>query len=57
MKTHRVDGFIEQDARGITAGWSAQAEQRGWSRADAISVDAYPARPIDQRSLFAVAAE
>jgi hypothetical protein len=47
-----VDGFIEQDARRIITGWSADSEQlSGWSRAEAIG---FLSKPIDQRSLVEI---
>ena len=37
-----VDGFIEQDARGIISGWSAESEQLfGWSRAEALGMHSH----------------
>jgi PAS domain S-box-containing protein len=39
MSAPRVDGFIEQDARGVISGWSAESEQLfGWTRAEAIGM-------------------
>jgi PAS domain S-box-containing protein len=39
MGARTVDGFIEQDARGVISGWSAESEQLfGWSRAEAIGM-------------------
>jgi PAS domain S-box-containing protein len=39
MSAPPVDGFIEQDARGIISGWSPESEQLfGWSRAEAIGM-------------------
>jgi PAS domain S-box-containing protein len=39
MSARTVDGFIEQDARGIISGWSAESEQLfGWSRAEALGM-------------------
>jgi hypothetical protein len=62
--SRRVDGFIEQDARGIISARSPEAAQRrfGRRRGEAIAkhaagMDGDPAKPIDQRSLFAVVEE
>src|SRR5580765_6669910 len=39
MSAPPVDGFIEQDARGVISGWSAESEQLfGWTRAEAIGM-------------------
>ena len=39
MAAPPVDGFIEQDARGIISAWSAESEQLfGWSRAEAVGM-------------------
>jgi PAS domain S-box-containing protein len=39
MSAPPVDGFIEQDARGIISGWSPESEQIfGWTRAEAIGM-------------------
>jgi PAS domain S-box-containing protein len=39
MSARTVNGFIEQDARGVISGWSAESEQLfGWSRAEAIGM-------------------
>jgi len=45
------DGFIEQDARGIITGWSAECEQIfGWSRDDAIGMRSHLMIPERNRA-------
>jgi PAS domain S-box-containing protein len=54
----RVDGFIEQDARGIISGWSAEAEQLfGWTRAEAIGKHGNEMIPERNRALHDKALE
>jgi PAS domain S-box-containing protein len=49
MNAPAVDGFIEQDARGVISGWSAESEQLfGWSRAEAIGM--HSSRLIPERN-------
>jgi PAS domain-containing protein len=51
MAAPTVDGYIEQDARGVIAVWSAESEQLfGWSRAEAIGMLSHQ---LDQTSLCA----
>jgi PAS domain S-box-containing protein len=39
MSAPPADGFIEQDARGVTSGWSAASERMfGWPHAEAIGM-------------------
>ena len=46
-----VDGFIEQDARGIISGWSAASEPLfGWSRAEAIGMHSHRLIPERNRA-------
>jgi PAS domain S-box-containing protein len=46
-----VDGFIEQDARGVISGWSAESEQLfGWSRADAVGMRSHRLIPERNRA-------
>ena len=41
MSAPPVDGYIEQDARGVITGWSAESVQLfGWTRAEAIGMHA-----------------
>src|SRR5471030_2670195 len=49
MAAPPVDGFIEQDARGIISGWSAESERLfGWSRDEAIGQRAH--RMVPERN-------
>ena len=46
-----VDGFIEQDARGVISGWNAESEQLfGWSRAEAIGMQSHRLIPERNRA-------
>ena len=50
MSAPPVDGFIEQDARGIISGWSPESEQLfGWSRAEAIGMRSHRLVPERNR--------
>src|SRR3954447_25606782 len=58
MAAPSVDGFIEQDARGVISGWSAESEQLfGWSRAEAIGMRSHQLIPERNRALHAQALE
>jgi PAS domain S-box-containing protein len=51
MNGRAGDAFIEQDARGILTGWSAEAEQLfGWSSAEAIGMRAHRLVPERNRA-------
>jgi PAS domain S-box-containing protein len=46
-----TDGFVEQDARGVIIGWSAEAEQLyGWSGPEAIGMRAHRLVPERNRA-------
>jgi PAS domain S-box-containing protein len=51
MNAPPVDGFIEQDARGVISGWSAESEQLfGWSHAEAIGMRSHRLIPERNRA-------
>jgi PAS domain S-box-containing protein len=50
MSAAPVDGFIEQDARGIISGWSPESERIfGWTRAEAIGMRSHQLVPERNR--------
>src|SRR6185295_6125433 len=52
------DGFVEQDARGVITGWSAEAEQLyGWSEAEAIGMRSHRLVPERNRARLDTALE
>jgi PAS domain S-box-containing protein len=58
MTAPSVDGYIEQDARGVISGWSAESEQLfGWSRADAIGMRSRQLVPERNRARHDLALE
>ena len=51
MNAPPVDGFIEQDARGVISGWSAESEQLfGWTRAEALGMQSHRLIPVRNRA-------
>ena len=49
MNARTVDGFIEQDARGVISSWSAESEPLfGWARGEAIGM--HSSRLIPERN-------
>src|SRR5436305_1927364 len=51
MDSPAADGLIEQDARGVIIGWSAESERLfGWTRAEAIGMRSHRLIPERNRA-------
>src|SRR4051812_14959051 len=58
MDSPSGDGFIEQDARGVIIGWSAESEQLfGWTRAEAVGMRSHRLVPERNRATHDSAVE